>query len=325
MKPVIYLPQQICQPALDYLATFAQLRLFTEERPISREEFLREVKGADALLPQLSHRIDGEILDAAGPQLKIVANCAVGYNNIDLAACSTQRIPATNTPGVLTETTADLAFSLLLAVARQIPAADAFVRQGGWSGFSPTLFLGSDIFGKTLGIIGMGRIGQAVALRASGFKMRILYHNRTRLPKNIEQNLNASYTSLYQLLREADFVSLHCPLTADTKGIIGEKELRQLKKSAFLINTARGECVEEKALVQTLRESLLAGAGLDVFEEEPGLAPGLKDLPNVVVTPHIGSATLETRTRMGIMCGENIKAVFEGKRPPNLLNPEIYE
>jgi len=325
MKPIIYLPRRICQPALDYLGSFVHLRIFAEERPISREEFLREVKGADALLPQLSHRVDGEILDAAGPQLRIVANYAVGFNNIDLRACSAQRIPATNTPGVLTETTADLAFSVLMAVARQIPAADAFIRQGKWSGFSPTLFLGADIFGKTFGIIGMGRIGQAVARRGSGFKMRILYHNRTRLPCQIEQNLNATYTSLDELLRESDFVSLHCPLTPETRGIIGENEMRQMKKTAFLINTARGECVDEKALVRALRDGLLAGAGLDVFEKEPELAPGLIALPNVVITPHIGSATLETRTRMGTMCGENIKAVFEGKRPPNLLNPDIYE
>ncbi|OGW17442.1 MAG: D-glycerate dehydrogenase [Nitrospinae bacterium RIFCSPLOWO2_12_FULL_45_22] len=325
MKPIIYLPRRICQPALDYLGSFVHLRIFAEERPISREEFLREVKGADALLPQLSHRVDGEILDAAGPQLRIVANYAVGFNNIDLRACSAQRIPATNTPGVLTETTADLAFSVLMAVARQIPAADAFSRQGKWSGFSPTLFLGADIFGKTFGIIGMGRIGQAVARRGSGFKMRILYLNRTRLPCQIEQSLNATYTSLDELLRESDFVSLHCPLTPETRGIIGENEMRQMKKTAFLINTARGECVDEKALVQALRDGLLAGAGLDVFEKEPELAPGLIALPNVVITPHIGSATLETRTRMGTMCGENIKAVFEGKRPPNLLNPDIYE
>ena len=325
MKPIIYLPRRICQPALDYLGSFAHLRIFAEERPISREEFLREVKGADALLPQLSHRVDGEILDAAGPQLRIVANYAVGFNNIDLRACSAQRIPATNTPGVLTETTADLAFSVLMAVARQIPAADAFSRQGKWSGFSPTLFLGADIFGKTFGIIGMGRIGQAVARRGSGFKMRILYLNRTRLPCQIEQSLNATYTSLDELLRESDFVSLHCPLTPETRGIIGENEMRQMKKTAFLINTARGECVDEKALVRALRDGLLAGAGLDVFEKEPELAPGLIALPNVVITPHIGSATLETRTRMGTMCGENIKAVFEGKRPPNLLNPDIYE
>ena len=325
MKPIIYLPRRICQPALDYLGSFVHLRIFAEERPISREEFLREVKGADALLPQLSHRVDGEILDAAGPQLRIVANYAVGFNNIDLRACSAQRIPATNTPGVLTETTADLAFSVLMAVARQIPAADAFIRQGKWSGFSPTLFLGADIFGKTFGIIGMGRIGQAVARRGLGFKMRILYHNRTRLPCQIEQNLNATYTSLDELLRESDFVSLHCPLTPETRGIIGENEMRQMKKTAFLINTARGECVDEKALVRALRDGLLAGAGLDVFEKEPELAPGLIALPNVVITPHIGSATLETRTRMGTMCGENIKAVFEGKRPPNLLNPDIYE
>jgi glyoxylate reductase len=324
VKPIIYLPRRICQPALDYLSTLAHLRIFAEDRPISREEFLREVKGAEALLPQLSHQVDGEILDAAGPQLKIVANYAVGFNNVDLSACSARRIPVTNTPGVLTETTADLAFSLLMAVARQIPAADAFVRQGKWTGFSPTLFLGADIFGKTLGIIGMGRIGQAVARRGIGFRMRVLYHNRTRLPRDIEQDLHATYASLDDLLRESDFVSLHCPLTPETRGIIGGKEIRQMKKTAFLINTARGECVDEKALVRTLEEGLLGGAGLDVFEKEPELVPGLKELPNVVVTPHIGSATLETRTRMGIMCGENIKAVFEGKQPPNLLNPDIY-
>jgi glyoxylate reductase len=204
-------------------------------------------------LPQLSHQVDAEILDAAGPQLKIVANYAVGFNNIDLCACSARRIPVTNTPGVLTETTADLAFSLLMAVARQIPAADAYVRQGKWAGFNPTLFLGADIFGKTLGIIGMGRIGQAVARRGLGFKMQIFYHNRNRLSRNIEQSLNAPSVSLDELFRKSDFVSLHCPLTPETKGIIGEKEIKQMKKTAFLLNTSRGECVDEKALVQGLK------------------------------------------------------------------------
>ena len=250
----------------------------------------------------------------------MIANFGVGFEHIDLEAATRRGIPVTNTPGVLTETTADLAFALILATARRVVAGDQRVRQGKFQYWAPLLFLGQEVNGKTLGIIGMGRIGQAVARRAAGFGMKLLYHSRTRLAPAEEQSLGVSLQPLETLLREADFVTLHVPLTPHTRHLIGSRELELMKNSAYLINTARGPVVDEAALVAALRQGRIRGAGLDVYEKEPELSPGLADLENVVLLPHVGSATVETRTRMALMAAENLLAGLRGDPPPNCLN-----
>lgn len=263
-----------------------------------------EVEGCDALLCLLTDRIDAEFL-ARAPQLRIVANLAVGTDNIDLAAARARGIAVSNTPDVLTDATADLAFALLLAAARRLPWADRYVRGGGFTGWRPDLGLGLDVTGRTLGIVGFGRIGRAVAERARGFRMDVIWHGRT------------SGVPLDELLAQSDFVSLHAPLTNETRHMIGARELRLMRPHAVLVNTARGPLVDEAALVRALREGWIAGAGLDVFEREPALAPGLADLPQVVLAPHVGSATPATRDRMGEVAAENVIAALSGRPIPN--------
>ncbi|HEY5594416.1 MAG TPA: D-glycerate dehydrogenase, partial [Nitrospiria bacterium] len=255
----------------------------------------------------------------SNPRLRIVANYAVGYNNIDLKTAASKGIIVTNTPGVLTQATADLTWSLILSLARRVLEGDRLVRAGRWTGWSPTQLLGTDLSGKTLGIIGMGRIGQAVAQRAPGFGLRLIYHNRRRLPTRLEKKLAASYRPLSRLLATADIISLHLPLTPETRHLIDRRVLDRMKSTALLINTARGPIVDEKALVEALKNGKIAGVGLDVFEEEPRVQKGLLRRPNVVLLPHLGSATVETRTRMGFMVIENIQAVFNGKPAPNAV------
>jgi glyoxylate reductase len=263
-----------------------------------------EVDGCDALLCLLTDRIDAEFL-ARAPRLRIVANLAVGTDNIDLAAARARGVAVSNTPDVLTDATADLAFALLLAAARRLPWADRYVRGGGFTGWRPDLGLGLDVTGRTLGIVGFGRIGRAVAERARGFRMEVLWNGR------------AGGVPLDELLARSDFVSLHAPLTPETRHLIGARELRRMRPHAVLVNTARGPLVDEAALVHALREGWIAGAGLDVFEREPALAPGLADLPQVVLAPHIGSATPATRDRMAEIAAENIIAVLRGEPIPN--------
>jgi len=296
-----------------------RLRFNRKDRPLSKEEILRGVREADGMISMLSDTIDREIIDAA-PHLRIIANYAVGYNNIDLNAARERGIFVTNTPGVLTETTADLTWALMLTVARRITEAEQFARSGKWTGWAPTQLLGSDLFGKTLGLIGMGRIGQAVARRAAGFDMRVIYTCRHRLPIKEEKRLRSSFLPLPELLKQSDFVSLHLPLTEESRHLIDRNALRLMKPTAFLINTARGPIVDEKALIEALRRKKIAGAGLDVFENEPSIPPELRDRKEVVLLPHIGSASLETRIRMGRIVLENITAVFAGKRPPNAVD-----
>ena len=288
-------------------------------RPMDRQELLRRVADKEGLLCTITDRIDTEVLDRA-PGLKVIANYGVGFEHIDLDAATRRGIPVSNTPGVLTETTADLAFALILATARRVVAGDQRVRQGKFQYWAPLLFLGEEVNGKTLGIIGMGRIGKAVARRAAGFGMKLLYHSRTPLSPLEEQELGASLQPLETLLREADFVTLHVPLTPHTRHLIGSRELELMKDSAFLINTARGPVVDEAALVAALRQGQIRGAGLDVYEKEPELSPGLADLENVVLLPHLGSATVATRTRMAVMAAENLLAGLRGDPPPNCLN-----
>ncbi|MCC6796323.1 MAG: D-glycerate dehydrogenase [Candidatus Hydrogenedentes bacterium] len=299
--------------------------VFPEDRIISRAELIAGVKGVDAVLPILTDKIDGEVLDAAGSQLRIVANFAVGYNNIDVPAATARKVPITNTPGVLTDTTADLTFALILSVARRMGEGERMVRARQWPGWGPMQLMGSDVFGKTLGIFGMGRIGQAVAKRATGFDMKVLYTNRKPLDTALEKQLNARYVDKATLLAESDYLSIHCPLMPETTHAFGAPEFSTMKKSSYLINTSRGPVVDESALVKALKHGDIAGAGLDVYEHEPTLHEGLYDCENAVIAPHLGSATLETRGKMASIAATNIIARLRGERPPNCVNPEVLD
>jgi glyoxylate reductase len=291
------------------------------ERP-PRAEVLQRVAGKDALICLLTEKIDRELLDAAGPNLRIAANVAVGYDNIDVPACTERNVAVTNTPGVLDETTADFTWTLLMAVARRLVEADRLARSGAWRQWNLDQLCGTDIWGKTLGIIGFGRIGRAVARRATGFRMRVIYNSTTRAPAEIEREVNAEFMERDRVLEEADFLSLHVPLSENTRGMIGPAELAKMKRTAFLINTARGPVVQEAALVAALEQGTIAGAALDVFEREPLISVGLRR-DNVVLAPHLGSASIETRTRMAMIAVENAIALFSGKQPPTILNPEV--
>lgn len=290
------------------------------ELPVA--ELARHVADVEAIIPMGAHPIPEPVI-AAAPRLRIVAVAAVGYNIVDVAAATRRGILVTNTPGVLTETTADMAWALMLGVARRVPESDRFVRAGKWTGVYWSQLMGADVHGTTLGIIGLGRIGQAIARRAQGFGMRVLYHTRTPDPE-AERRVGAEYRAKADLLRESDFVVLSIPLTEETRHLIGAAELALMKPTAFLVNVARGPVVDEAALVEALRSKRIAGAGLDVFEEEPKLHPGLLGLENLALTPHIGSASGATRRRMATRAAENCVAALEGHRPPNLVNPEAW-
>jgi glyoxylate reductase len=292
-----------------------------EERP-SREEFLNRVAGKDALVCLLTEKIDEEMLAIAGPRLRIVANVAVGFDNIDVPGCTKRNVAVTNTPGVLDETTADFTWTLLMAVARRLVEADHMARSGAWKRWNLDQLCGTDIWGKTLGIIGFGRIGRAVARRASGFRMRVIYNSTSRAPLEIEKELNAEYMSREEVFQNADFVSLHVPLNPATRGLAGPAEFARMKPTAFLINTTRGPVVQETALIEALERGSIAGAALDVFEREPIIPDGLRR-DNVVLAPHLGSASIETRTKMAMIAVENAIAMFDGQRPPTILNPEV--
>lgn len=293
-------------------------------RVLTRAELLEKVKGRDGLLPLLTDRIDGEVLDTAGKQLRVVANYAVGFNNIDVPAATARRIAVTNTPGVLTDTTADLTLALILGVARRLVESDRYARAGKYEGWAPLLFLGADVHHKTLGLMGFGRIGCAVAKRALGFDMRVLYHDHRRADPELEKQVQVQYVDRDTLLKEADFLSIHVPLTPETTRFMSTREFSLMKPTAYIINTARGEVIDETALVEALKNKEIAGAGLDVFEHEPAISPALLTMDNVIILPHIGSASTETRTRMGLMAAENLIAVFNGQVPPNCLNPEVF-
>jgi glyoxylate reductase len=256
--------------------------------------------------------------------LRIVANVAVGYDNVDLPACTKRGVAVTNTPGVLDETTADFAWALMLSVARRVVEADQYVRVGNWQGWDFDQFCGTDVWGKTLGIVGLGRIGQAMARRAAGFGMKVIYNGRKRVAEEIEKELRAEYREMNALLAESDFISLHVPLSADTRQLFDAPKFFRMKPTAYLINTSRGQVVDEAALVHALESKKIAGAGLDVFEQEPFVFPGLKR-PNVVLAPHLGSASTETRAKMALVAAQNTALFFQGQRPPNLLNPEVFK
>ncbi len=289
------------------------------DRPMPRGELLERVADKDGVITMLTDKVDVEFLSRS-PKLKMVANYAVGFDNIDLNAAKARGVKVSNTPGVLVDATADLAFALLLTVARRIVEGDRIVRANEFKFLAPLLYLGTEVHGKTLGIVGLGGIGQAVARRARGFNMRILYFKHTRLSESLEQELGATYVDMTTLLTESDFLSLNCPLTPETRGLIGAREFEIMKSTAILINTARGPVVDEKALVEALKSGQIAGAGLDVYEHEPKLTPGLTELSNVVLSPHVGSATIETRTKMADLSVKNLLAGLRGERPPTCLN-----
>ena len=289
------------------------------ERPPERDELLDAVSGASGVLSTATETMDGGVMDAAGENLRIIANMAVGYDNIDVEAAGERGVVVTNTPGVLDETTADVAFMLLLAAARRLGEGERLLRAGKWEWWGPKQLMGRDVWGKRLGIIGFGRIGQALARRAKGFGMDILYHNRSRR-EEAEQEIGARYLELDELLKTADFISIHIPLTPETKHLIGAHELRKMKPEAVLVNTSRGAVVDEAALAYALADRRIFAAGLDVYEEEPEVHPRLLELENVVLAPHIGSASVETRDKMAVLAAENIVAVLSGEEPKTPVN-----
>ncbi|HUU27279.1 MAG TPA: D-glycerate dehydrogenase [archaeon] len=315
MKDKVLVTRKIPGPALDSLRLEFEVVVNPHDRDLSYEELSCLASGCAGVLSMLSDRIDDPFMER-NPSLKVISNYAVGYNNIDLRAAKKRGIVVTNTPGVLTETTADLAWALILAVGRRIWEADRYTREGHFSGWAPELFLGQDIFGKTLGVVGMGRIGTAVARRAAGFNMKIIYCSRSRKPE-VEKELGAIYKTLETLIPEADFITLHTPLLPETRHLIDKRLLALMKPTAFLINTARGPIVDENALVEALRSGKIAGAGLDVYEKEPELHPELARLPNTVLLPHIGSASTVTRAHMAQIAADNLAAVLRGASPPH--------
>ncbi|WP_029421119.1 2-hydroxyacid dehydrogenase [Alicyclobacillus macrosporangiidus] len=320
-RPKVYVPNAIPEEAYRILAEHCDIRYRDTEDPVPDDEVLAGVRDADGLVIYSRVKVNQAVLDAA-PRLRVVSNIAVGYDNLDIPALTRRGVVATNTPGVLTETTADLAFALLMAIARRVVEADRYVKSGQWDGWRPSLMVGRDVYGATIGIVGMGRIGQAVARRARGFDMRILYHNRSRNPQ-AEAALGAEYKPLDDLLREADFVVLLTPLTPETTRLIGARELALMKPDAYLINAARGAVVDEAALIEALREGRIAGAALDVYEQEPvALDNPLLQMDNVVTLPHIGSATKATRIAMAVTAARNMVAALAGEVPPNAVNPE---
>lgn len=322
-KPKVFLTRELPPKAMQRLREETELEMNKEDRVLTKEELMAGIKGKDALLCLLTDQIDNEVL-SANPDLQVVANYAVGFNNIDVEAATKMGIPVSNTPGVLTETSADLAFALIMSVGRRIPEADKYIRTGQWNGWGPLQFLGTDIHGATLGIIGLGRIGKALVKRARGFGMEIKYWNRTRLTKGEENQLGVEYHSFDEVLKVADFMSIHVAYNQETHHIISSRELDMMKPTAVLINTSRGPIVDEKALVNALQAGQIGGAGLDVFENEPQIEPELLEMDQVVILPHLGSATIATRTRMAMIAIDNLLAVFNGKEAPNLINDQIY-
>ena len=289
------------------------------EAPPERADLLEAACGAEGVLSTVTEKIDGTFMDAAGEDLKVIANMAVGYDNVDVEAAKARGVIVTNTPGVLDETTADVAFMLLLAAARRLGESERVLRAGRWEWWGPKLFMGPDVWGKKLGIVGLGRIGKAVARRARGFDMEILYHNRSRR-EEAEEELGASYLELDELLETADFITLHTPLTDETRHLIDAPALERMKPEAVLVNTSRGPVVDEAALADALAEGRIFAAGLDVYEEEPKVHPKLLELENVVLAPHIGSGSIETRGKMAVLAAENLAAVLRGEQPKTLVS-----
>ena len=320
----VYVTRMIPQETIDTLRQFHDVEVNPHDRALTRTELLQLVRGRDAVITLLTDKVDGEVLDAAGPQCKIFANYAVGYNNFDLQAATQRGVIMTNTPGVLDEATATHAWALLLATARRISESERYVRAGQWHGWAPMAFIGQDVDHQTLGIAGLGRIGSKFARKAAAFDMKIIYTNAQREPE-FERQYGATFVDKETLLRESDYLSLHLPLLPETHHYIGAQELALMKPSAILINAARGPLVDEKALVVALRNKVIWGAGLDVFEDEPKLAAGLAELDNVVIVPHIASATIATRLAMGKIATDNVISVLKGEAPLTCINPDVLK
>jgi len=322
-KPKVFVTRIIPEKGLDLIREFCEMDLWQDELPPTRDELLKRVHGVDGLLCLLTDRVDGEVMDVAGKQLKVISNHAVGFDNIDIPAATARGIPVGNTPDVLTDATADFAFALLMAVGRRIPEAERYVHAGKWKTWGPKLLLGVDIKGATLGLIGFGRIGQAMARRAAGFDMRVIYYD----PKEVKlgQNLKPERVDFETLLKESDFISIHTPLTSDTRHLIDELAFSKMKSNAVLINTARGPVVDSDALYEALKAKRIFGAGLDVTEPEP-IPPNspLLRLDNVVIVPHIASASITSRDQMSLMAAQNLIAGLKGERLPNCVNPQVY-
>lgn len=322
MKPQVYVTRMIPRQGIELLQTVCDVEINPEDRPLSRAELLAKIGDKVGVIGLLTDRIDAGFFDAA-PKLRGYANYAVGYDNIDVAEATRRGIPVSNTPGVLTDATAELAWALLFAVARRVVESDTVMRAGGWSGWGPLQFLGADVCGRTLGIVGAGRIGTAMALMSRGFRMPVVYSSSSgRRNEVLEKELGARLVSFEELLAQADYVSLHAPLTPQSRHLFNAETFRRMKSSAIIVNTGRGPLIKEDDLVVALREGWIAGAGLDVYEFEPRMAEGLAALPNTVLLPHIGSATTSTRENMALMAARNLLAMLAGDRPETCLNPE---
>jgi glyoxylate reductase len=322
-KPKVYATHGLFESARQILQESCEVQYWAKPERPPREEVLRQVREKDGLVCLLTEKVNEEFLRAA-PKLRIVANVAVGFDNIDVPACTKRGVVATNTPGVLDETTADFAWTLMMAVARRLAEGEALARSGNWTNWNLDQLVGTDVWGKTLGIVGFGRIGRAMARRASGFQMKVIYTDAVRAAPEIESELKAGFRDMNALLAEADFISVHVPLLPETRGLFNSTKFYRMKPTAYLINTSRGPVVDEAALVSALENGKIAGAALDVYENEPLIHPGLKRA-NVVLAPHMASASLETRTKMACMAAENVVAQFKGQRPPNMLNPEVLK
>jgi len=321
MKPKVLVTREVFDETLEYLGAHCHVESNQEDVPFEPSELARRLADKNGVMCCLTDRVDATLL-AGSPQLKVVANIAVGYNNIDLAACTARGIMATNTPGVLNDSTADLAWTLMLGAARRLTELERRVRNGEWTSWRLKQWLGVDVHHATLGIFGMGRIGQAIARRAAGFDMKVIYHNRTRVAPDLEKRLDATYVTKGELLRQSDFVVLQVPYSAETHHMIGAAELKQMKPSAIVINSTRGGVVDDAALIAALKDGTIRAAGLDVFENEPRFNPGFLDLDNVVLAPHVGSSTEATRRAMAMTAAKNLVAALTGEPPPNLLNPD---
>lgn len=322
----VYVTRMIPQEGIDLLSRVADVTINPDDAPVPRAELLDEMKNGnyDGVVGLLTDKIDGEFFDAC-PSLKGYANYAVGYDNIDVAEATRRGLPVSNTPGVLTDATAECAWALLFSVARRVVETDKVMRSGSWSGWGPLQFIGGDIKGKTLGIVGAGRIGTEMALMSKGFNMKVLYTSASgRTNGVLEAELGARLVSFEELLRQSDFISLHTPLTPQTKHLFDASAFSLMKETAYLINTARGPVVKEDDLVKALKDGEIAGAGLDVYENEPKMASGLVGLDNVIVLPHIGSATVSARTGMATLAARNLIAMLKGEKPETCLNPELY-
>ncbi len=323
LRPKVLITRKIFKESIAYVAEYCDVETNQRDIPLTPQQFIKKLQGRQGAITALTDIISEPVL-ANCPDLRIVSNVAVGFNNFDLMAATKRGVMMTNTPGVLDDTTADLTWCLILAAGRGLIEADRYFRSGMWKGWGLMQFLGHDIHHKTLGICGLGRIGTRVARRAKGFDMRILYTGRHRAPEEVERDLGATFVDKQTLLRESDFVTLHVPLSPETTHYISAADVKLMKPTAVLVNTSRGPVVDEKALVRALKQGWIAGAGLDVYEREPRPAPGLSGLKNVVLAPHIGSASLETRLKMCNKAAENCVAGLTGRRPPDLLNPEVF-